>query len=105
MAITGAPQVATTTGKRAALTVTFAVLAVVITPFAVLTATGFLAPIGVLAGLIAVSMATLVLVRTRKGLWPRRFAWALLVFSLLPWGLTAAFCVTITFFDQPTPSP
>jgi hypothetical protein len=39
-------------------------------------------------------------------MWPRRFAWALVVFSLLPWALTVAFLVTITFFDQmPTPSP
>jgi hypothetical protein len=106
MDITGASQVATTTGNRAGWTVTFAVLAVVITPLALLTATGLLTPIGILAGLIAVSLATLVLVRTRKGMWPRRFAWALVVFSLLPWALTVAFLVTITFFDQmPTPSP
>jgi hypothetical protein len=106
MDITGAPQVATASGNRAGWTVTFAVLAVAITPFALLTATGLLTPIGILAGLVAVSLATLVLVRTRKGFWPRRVAWALVVFSLLPWALTVAFLVTITFFDQlPSSSP
>ena len=105
MDITGAAQVATTAGSRAGWTATFAVLAVGITPFALLTATGLLTPIGILAGLIAVSLAALVLVRTRKGFWPRRFAWAVLVFSLLPWALTVAFFVTITFFDKPMPSP
>ena len=102
MDITGAPHATATTGYRTGWTVTFAVLAVLITPFALLTATGLLTPIGILAGLIAVSLATLVLVRTRKGFWPRRFAWALLVFSLLPWAVTVAFFITISFFDQST---
>jgi hypothetical protein len=96
--ITG-DEVAAPARYRSGVTVALAAAAVLVTPFALLTATGLLTPIGVLAGLVAVSFAALVVVRTTSHRWPRRFAWALVVFSLLPWGVTVAYFITISFFD------
>lgn len=86
------------TSRRKWVTATLATLAILITPFGLLTPS-LLLPVGVLACLDALGLAVLVVVRTRPGRWPRRFAWALVVFSLVPWALAVAYFVWISFFD------
>jgi len=86
------------TNRRNRVTASLAVLAVLVTPFGLLTPS-LLLPVGVIASVGALALAVLVLTRTTPGHWPRRFAWALVIFSLLPCAVAVAYFVWISFFD------
>lgn len=81
-------------------TVAMATACILVTPFGLLTLTGYLLPFGVVFAAASLGLAALVLTRTTPGCWPRRFAWGLLIWSLLPWILTAAYLFTINVWDR-----
>ena len=86
---------ALTRDNRRGIIGTLAVLATLLTLVAFTTFAGYAVVIGLPAELLALACAVAVLAKTQRGSLSRRWAWALLVFTLIPVGLTTAYLVGV----------